>query len=403
MPYDPAVLPPMVKREAAMRTLFGAGVRRATLLGLVGLLPGVYGCGQGGGSVGAAADVAPRQPSGIPVTVATVVDKAMPIVLTAVGAAEAFATVAVRAQVTGELTEVHFADGQEVAKGQVLFALDRRPLEAAVNQAEATLQRDLAQAEYAKSQRERYRGLADRGIASKEQVDQFLTAAAAIDATVAADRAMLDTARLQLAYSTIVAPIAGRAGRLLVNAGNLVRATDNTPLVLIHQVAPIYVAFAIPEGELAQLKRHLAAGALTVEASSPGETGSPARGTVSFVDHAVDPATGTITIRATFANADRRLTPGQFVNVTVNLGIEPTATVVPTAAVQTGQQGAFVFVVTPAQTADLRVVQVSRTAGDDTVVTSGVSAGETIVKEGQLRLAPGSPIVIRPETAAVPR
>jgi multidrug efflux system membrane fusion protein len=336
----------------------------------------------------------------VPVLVAPVEQKAMPIRITAVGAAEAVATVAVRSQATGELTSVHFADGDEVEKGQLLFTLDRRAFEAAVNQAEATLQRDIAQAANARSQQERYRDLSARGIATREQVDQMSSAAAALDATVAADRAALESARVQLSYSRITAPLSGRTGKLMVHVGNLVRATDAPPLVVINQISPIHVSFAIPETDLPEFKRYMTARTLRVEARAPNDDGPPSVGTVSFVDNSVDQPTGTIMVRGTFKNEDRRLWPGQYANVTVTLGSDANAIVIPSAAVQTGQQGPFVFVMKDDKTVDMRSVKVARSAGSDTIVASGVTPGETVVRDGHLRLVPGAHVSIRTEGSA---
>jgi multidrug efflux system membrane fusion protein len=336
----------------------------------------------------------------IPVTVAAVVQKAMPIQITAVGTAEAFATVSVRSQATGELNSVHFEDGGDVEKGQLLFNLDRRAFEAAVNQAEATLQRDIAQAANARSQQERYRGLSERGIATREQVDQMSASATALDATVEADRAALESAKVQLSYARIVSPLSGRTGKLMVHVGNLVRATDANALVVINQISPIHVSFAIPESDLPEFKRYMAARALRVEARPPNDSGPPSIGTVSFVDNAVEQTTGTIMIRGTFQNADRRLWPGQFANVTVTLGTDANAIVIPTAAVQTGQQGPFVFVMKSDKSVEMRSIRVARATGSETIVASGVTVGETVVKDGQLRLAPGTQVSIRTEAAA---
>jgi multidrug efflux system membrane fusion protein len=331
----------------------------------------------------------------VPVTVATVVQKPMPIDIRVIGAAEPYSTVAVRAQITGQLTAVAFKEGDDVKKGQVLFSLDRRPLEAALQQAQAVLERDLAQAANAKSQATRYRDLAQRGIATREQVDQIMTNAAAIEATVGADRASIENAKVQLQYATIAAPISGRTGALMVHAGNLVRANDTTPLVVINQVAPIYVTFGVPEAQLPDLKRYMKQGSLHVEARSPTETGAASAGRITFVDNAVDQTTGTIKIKGTFANLDHRLWPGQFVNIVLTLTTDPAAIVVPAAAVQTGQQGTYVFVVKADQTVDLRPVAVARSNGTESVIKDGLRAGETIVTDGQLRLVPGTKVSIK--------
>jgi multidrug efflux system membrane fusion protein len=331
----------------------------------------------------------------VPVATATVVERAMPIDLSVIGTAEPFSTVAVRAQLTGELTSVNFKEGDDVAKGQVLFTLDRRPLEGALLQAQANLERDTAQAANAKSQAQRYLDLADRGIATKEQVETSRTAAMALDATVGADRAAVENARVQLQYATITAPIAGRTGALMVHEGNLVRANDTTPLVVINQVTPINVTFSIPEARLTDLKRYLAAGSLKVTARAPNDEREAAIGRISFVDNQVDPSTGTIRVKGSFANADRRLWPGQFVNVVVTLTTDRAAVVVPTTAVQAGQQGQYVFVVKSDQTADLRTVTVARTVANESVIQQGLTPGETVVTDGQLRLVPGSRVTVK--------
>jgi multidrug efflux system membrane fusion protein len=334
------------------------------------------------------------QPPAVPVSVAPVVQKAMPIDLSVIGSAQAYSTVAVHAQVTGELTSVNFAQGDDVRKGQTLFTLDRRPLEAALAQSEANLQRDLAQAANAKSQAARYQDLSTRGIATREQLDQITTNAAALEGTVAADRAAVENANVQLQYATIAAPIAGRTGVLMVQAGNLVRAADTTPLVVINQVSPIYVAFAIPEAQLPAFKRYLAQGSIRVEASPPNESGAASAGRVTFVDNAVDQTTGTIKVIATFSNEDRRLWPGQFVNVAVTLASEPSAIVVPSSAIQNGPQGQYVFVVKPDQTVELRRTTTAWSRGRETVIKDGLKPGETVVTDGQIRLVPGSRISV---------
>jgi multidrug efflux system membrane fusion protein len=345
----------------------------------------------GGGRGGPAAAV--------PVTIAQVAQKAMPITINVIGTVEAYSNVAVRAQTTGELISVNFKEGDDVRKGEVLFTLDRRPLEAAVAQAEANLSRDIAQAQNARAQASRVQDLAARGIATREQLDQSTTNASALDATVAADRAALENARVQLQYATISAPIAGRTGALMVHAGNLVRDNDTTPLVVINQIAPINVTFAIPESQLPAFKRYMSQNTVRVTAQPPNETGQPASGRITFVDNAVDQTTGTIKLKGTFANENRHLWPGQFVNVVVTLTTEPNAVVVPSPAVQTGQQGQFVFVVKPDQTVELRPVTATRSIGAETVIDTGLKPGETVVTDGQLRLTPGARISVKNASA----
>jgi multidrug efflux system membrane fusion protein len=337
-----------------------------------------------------------QQAAAVPIVTSVATQKPMPITIGVIGTAEAFSTVAVRAQITGELTSVTFKEGDDVAKGQVLFTLDRRPLEATLRQAEANLARDLAQAANARSQSQRYEDLANRGIATKEQLETARTSATALEATVGADRAAVESARVQLQYATIAAPLTGRTGALMVHAGNLVRANDTTPLVVINQVSPINVTFAIPESRLAEFKRYMAQGSLAIEARAPNDPAGASRGRIGFVDNQVDPTTGTIRVKGAFANTDRRLWPGQFVNVVVTLTTDPAALVVPNAAVQTGQQGQYVFVVKPDQTAELRTVTVVRSEGGESVIREGLTAGETVVTDGQIRLVPGSRVSIKP-------
>jgi multidrug efflux system membrane fusion protein len=289
---------------------------------------------------------------------------------------------------------VNFREGDEVTKGQVLFTLDRRPLEGALQQAEATLERDTAQANQAKSTAARFQDLQARGIATREQADQSRTSAAALEATLQADRAAVENAKVQLQYATIAAPISGRTGALIVHEGNLVRANDTTPLVVINQVAPVYVSFGVPETRLPELRRYLGQGAVRVEATPPGETAASS-GRITFIDNAVDSTTGQIRIKASFPNTDHRLWPGQFVNVSVLLSTEPNAIVVPTAAVQPGQQGDYVFVIKPDLTAEMRPIEVARQNADAAVVESGLKPGEIVVTDGQLRLVPGTKVSIK--------
>jgi len=331
----------------------------------------------------------------VPVTVDRVVEKVMPLDANVVGTAEAFSTVAVRAQVTGELREVNFNQGDDVQAEQVLFRLDHRPLEAALHQAEANLARNTAQLANAKVIAQRMDDLVERGVGTREQRDTARTTAAALEASVGADTAAVENAKVQLQYATIRAPIAGRTGALMVHAGNLVRANDQTPLVVINQVSPIFVSFGIPEALLPDLRRFMAQRELSVEALPPNEELDPAKGSISFVDNQVDQTTGTIRIKATFPNSNRRLWPGQFVNVRVKLTSDPHAIVVPSVAVQAGPEGQFIYIVKGDQTVEMRTVVVARTAGPETVIKEGVKPGETVVTDGHLRLVPGSRITIK--------
>jgi multidrug efflux system membrane fusion protein len=335
------------------------------------------------------------QNAAVPVTTAPVVQTSVPLTVQGIGTVIAASTVTVRAQVTGELTAVHFIEGDEVKEGQVIVEIDKRPLEAALQQAQAALDRDVAQLANAKSQAARYQDLLQRGIATKEQVDQIVANAAALDATVALDRANIDNAKVQLQYATIRAPLTGKTGLLQVHPGNLVRATDTTPIVTINKITPVYVSFSVPEAMLPDLKRYMARGRLAVTALPPNDQGAPATGVINFIDNAVDPTTGQIKVKGTFPNTDRRLWPGQYVNVNVTLSTEPNAIVAPSLAVQTGQQGTYVFVVKPDQTVDLRPVVVERTSGERSVIKSGLKPGEVVVTDGQLRLTPGTKVSVK--------
>lgn len=330
----------------------------------------------------------------VPVTIASAVRKPVPLELHVIGTVEPSSSVSIRAQVTGELTGVTFREGDDVREGQVLFRLDRRPLEAALEQARANLQRDTAQAANARAQSQRVNELAERGIATKEQVDTSNTTAAALDATLEADRAAVQNATVQLQYATISSPISGRTGALQVHPGNLVRANDTTPLVVINQIAPVNVSVAVPESQLPTLKHYLGQGSVQIMAEAPTDEEGPSQGRITFVDNAVDPTTGTIRVKGSFANADRRLWPGQFVNVTLTLSTDD-AVVVPTVAIQVGQQGSYVFVVKDGQTVEMRPVDPGRAVGEETIVDSGVREGETVVTDGQLQLVPGARVTIK--------
>ncbi len=393
----------------------------------------------------------------VPVAVAPVEQKSMPLQVQAIGTVEAYSTVSVKAQVGGELTRIHFTEGQDVRKGDLLFTIDPRPFQAALAQAEAnlakdrvqvqqaraTLERDVArvsqaraaiardeaQAKNADVQVRRYADLLKRELIAQEQYDQLRTTAESLAATVQADEADLksaeetvradqaaiksaeetvradeaaaENARLQLAYATIRSPIDGRTGSLMLHEGNVVRATgtNDSTLLVINRVQPIYVSFTVPQQRLPAIKRYMAEGKLDVQVLPAGER-QTARGVVSFVDNTVDATTGTIRLKATFGNEDMRLWPGQFVNVDLTLTTEPNALVVPSQALQTGQQGQqYVFVVKADSTVENRRVIVERTQGGETIIAKGLSPGEKVVTDGQPRLVPGTKVEIRGEGA----
>jgi len=338
---------------------------------------------------------APRPRPPAPVTVAQVTQQDVPQELRAVGNVEAYTTVAVKALVSGTVAGVHFREGQDVAQGQLLFTIDPRPFQAALRQAEANLAKNQAQATNAEAQARRYAALVKDGIVTQEQYDQLKTSADALAASVAADRAAVENAKVQLSFCYIHAPLVGRTGNLVVNAGNIVKANDNPAMVTINQISPVYVTFAVPEKELLTIKRQMAGGTLRVEAAIPSDPHGPNSGTVTFIDNTVDMATGTIKLKGTFANAERRLWPGQFVNVTLTLAVLAKATVVPSQAVQTGQQGQYVFVVLADGTAELRPVTAGISHGGVMVIEKGLAPGESVVTDGQMRLMPGAKVEVK--------
>jgi len=391
-------------------------------------------------------------PDAVPVSVSQAVAKSVPVQILANGTAQAVAAVTINSQVDGEISSIHFTEGQDVRKGDRLFTLDQRPFEAAVRQAQATLtrdsaqlqqaeaaltqaraserqaeaneRRDMAQLDNATAQTRRYKSLIDDGAISQEQYDQVRTAELAMEATVEADRAaitnakaaieaaqaaienargaiqadqaVVENARIQLSYTTIDAPMTGRTGSLLVHVGSTVKARDAaSPLVVINQIRPIYVGFSVPEQNLAEIRRYRETGSLQAHALIPGQETRPVYGELTFINNAVDPATGTIQLKATFANADNRLWPGQFVNVALTLATVPNAVVVPTQAIQTGQQGPYVFVVQANHTVRSRSVAPGQTLDNETVVEKGIAPGDLVVTEGQIRLVPGARVDIK--------
>lgn len=330
----------------------------------------------------------------VPVTVAKAATKSVPVQVEAIGNVEAFSNVSVRTQMAGEIERAYFTQGQDVKKGQLLFTLDRRPFQATLSQLEANLARDQAQLANAQAQAERNNKLFEAGIISKDQYETFRTTAQAQGASVRADQAAIENAKVNLSYCSIYSPIDGRTGSYQVYPGNIAKVSD-TVLVVINQIRPIYVTFAVPEQYLAEVKEYQARGPLVVEARIPNDPHAPSLGQLAFIDNAVDTASGTIKMRAKFPNADNRLWPGQFVNVVLRLTLQLNATVVPSQSVQTGQVGKYLFVVKSDNTADLRPVVVGATVQGETVIEKGVAPGESVVTDGQLLLAPGSPVEIK--------
>lgn len=383
-----AVPPAVFALCLASLALLGASCGRTTAQSdqaAAGAGRGGRGGGPGGGETGP-----------IPVSTTRAVEKAVPLTVRTVGSGEAFSSVEVRPQVSGLLTSVLFAEGEDVAEGQVLFTIDPKPFQVALQQAEATLAKDQAQAGNAQAILNRNTELLKNGLVSQSDYDTVKTNAEALEAATKVDQAQVDNAKLQLAYTKISAPISGRTGALLVHQGSLVRTSDATPLVVINQITPIRAVFAVPGQYLAQIRTGQAEAPLLAEARPAGSAGLSVPGTLSFVDNAVDASTGTIKLKATFKNDDRRLWPGELVEVTLRLSLDPHAIVVPTTAVQNSQQGQFVYVVAGDRTVAMRPVKVSRTNGDDAVVSDGLKSGEEVVTDGQLRLTPGAKVTVKP-------
>lgn len=349
----------------------------------------------------AAARSGTRQPPPVPVLADEVRRTDVPDVLHVVGTVEPIASVVVRPLVGGPLTRVHFREGQDVRRGDVLFTIDPRPWENAVRQAEAVLARDRIQAEQARQDEQRYAELAAKDYATREQHEKLRAAAAASEAQLRLDQVALDHARLQLSYCTVRAPIDGRTGSLLVDEGNVVRANE-AELVSIQQIEPIQVAFAVPEGRLPEIRRALRQGPVPVRARLQAAPQAAAlTGELAFVENRVDPSTGTVLLRATFANPDAVLWPGQLVRVELTISTLPQVAVVPASALQAGQQGSFVYVVRPDDTVEARPVTPGIARGQETVIEQGLAPGELVVTDGQLRLVPGARVQVRrPDAAA---
>lgn len=334
-------------------------------------------------------------PPAVPVLVAKVVQKNVPNQLHEIGTVEAFSTVNVKARVEGQLVAVHFREGDYVSKGQLLFNLDPRPFEAALHQAQATLARDQAQDLQAEADEGRYAFLLKENVGSQQQYDQAHATAGALRATVAADRAAVETAQLNLQYAEIRSPIDGRTGNLQVHTGDMIKADADTPMVVINQVQPIYVDFSIPENRLADVRRNMETRQLEVDATIPGSQETGEHGMLSFVDNAVDKTTGTILLKGLFQNENRRLWPGQFVDASLTLNWIDNALLIPSQAVQNGQEGPFVFVVGSDMKVTARPIVPGAPFEKDVLVRDGLVAGETVVTDGQLRLAPGSSVRIK--------
>ena len=324
--------------------------------------------------------------------------KAVPVELHAVGTVEPFATVAIRSQIMGILQSVHFKEGDEVRQGQVLFTIDPRPFTALLDQAQGALARDRAELANARTELGRYAQAAQKGYVSTEQAGQARTKAETFAATVKADEAAVENSRLQLEYCSIISPITGRTGELLADRGNLIKANADTAMVTINQISPIKVAFTVPGANVQEIKKYQAAGSLKVLVTIPGS--APLAGTFSFLDNTVDPATGTIQLKAEFANTDKTLWPGEFVDVSLLLTVRRNTVVVPSGAIQIGQTGAYVYVVKPDMTVEDRPVVTGAILDGETVIESGLQAGERVVTDGQMQLTDGTTVKDRTNPSA---
>ena len=398
-----------------------AAILLALCLASCGSSPDVAGDGgKGGKGKGKGKNAGNAGP--VPVEVADATLKSVPVDITVVGNVEAYSVVSVRAQTGGMLTEVHFKEGDYVKKGDLLFVIDRKPLEGQMNsakanlarssaqlkQAQATLGQHTANANYARDQAERYQKGVAEGVFAKEQGEQLKSAAAAqmqileadraaissAEAQVAADQSAINNLNIQLGYTTVEAQIEGRTGNILQKAGNIV-AANTTDLATIYQVEPIYVTFAVPEARLGDVKRYSETNKLAVTARAQDGSGSVETGELTFIDNTVDTSTGTIKLKGTFPNKQHKLWPGQFVNVQLRLTTRSNAVVVPNQAVQTGQDGTYVYVVGEDRAVSVRPVKTGPRIDQDMVIDDGLKGGETVVTEGQLRLQPGSKVQVR--------
>ena len=336
-----------------------------------------------------------RAMAGSPVSVVPVVQKDMPLEIASVGRVEAISTVSVKAQVGGEVTGVYFKEGQSVRKGDHLLTIDPRPFEIALRQAESLLERDRALLKNAQANLVRYTDLVQKDYVTKEQYDALVANRDVLAAAIKADEASVANARLQIDYSTVRSPIDGRTGSLMIDAGNIIKANDTNPAVVIYQTAPIYVTFSVPEQHLPRIKEFTAKEPLKTVAIPTANGQPPVTGVLTFIDNSIDTSTGMITLKSTFENRDGTLWPGQFLDVRLSLTTDKGAIVVPSQAVQTGQSGQYVYVVKDDMTAEIRPVTVVRAVGEETILAGGLKPGERVVTDGQLRLAPGMRVEIK--------
>jgi multidrug efflux system membrane fusion protein len=417
----------MLHRSILKRNLVKA-LTRPTLSLLVVALLALAGCnsssstdadGGGGGGGGKKGKGKGGAAGAVPVVVATAEKKDVPIELAAVGVVEAYTTISVKSQVSGQLTDFYFTEGDYVHKGDKLFSIDARPYEAQLAQADANVKKDVAQIaqadanlsrdssnlKYAHDTAERFGKLGSDGIVSKDQIQQLSSQADALAQGVSADKAAIESAKaqmladeaqvenikVQLSYCTMYAQVDGRTGNVSVKKGNIV-APNTVEVLTINQVEPIYVTFSVPEARLPEIRRYMAQGTLMVTTKPQDGNDTGQQGKLTFIDNQVDTTTGTIKIKGLFPNTDRKLWPGQFLNVTLRLTTQPNSVIVPNQAVQNGQDGQFIYVVKPDQTVEARTVTTGPRVDQDLVILTGIEAGETVVTDGQLRLQPGSAV-----------
>jgi len=377
--------------------------RPLCVFALLALSVGLSGCGEtkpAGGAGGAGGAKGGRGGGAAPVLAGTVQRKTVPLMIEAIGAVEPIRTTAVRSQVTGTLQRIAIKEGQDVKEGDLLFEIDPRPFVNALKSADADLQKAKVQLETARTQVNRYRGLTADQMVSKEQFEKLMDTAKALESEVLADEAKLSTAKLNVDYCSIRAPLSGRTGNMTVHEGDLVRTNEaGGLLVTINQLNPIYVTFGIPQQYLGTLSRYRATGALKVKVVPPGPDEKPEEGVLTFMDNTVDSSTGTLKLKASFPNAQQRLWPGQFATVSVTLAT-PEALTVPSSSVQTSQTGQHVYVIKADKTAELRPVVVERNFEADAVITKGLNEGEVIVIDGQLRVIPGRPVDVKDPAGA---
>lgn len=344
----------------------------------------------------------------VPVIFSTVAAQDVPIDVGAVGTVAANLTQFVRSRIDGEIAKVHFEEGGEVKAGDVIITLDNRQISAQLKQAEANMMRDRTSLQNAKREVSRYSELVGRDFVSKQKFDDLNNQVAVLDAQVRADEAAVESLRVQQSYTVLRAAITGRAGAVSLTQGNAVKGNDTGTIVVINQVQPIDVKFGLPQRHFAALRESMARGEAIVTAGPPGSS-LRAKGAVDFIDNAIDPASGTFQVKATFANEALTLWPGMFVDTTLRLGIQRQTPAIPSGAIQTGQQGTFVYVIKSDDTAEVRLVTVSRDTGRVAAIEKGLQIGERVVIDGQLRLVNGTKVEARPapaqpaETAQAPR